>query len=77
MTKEEVIERFCNLQKEVSDVIGWQHAADCFCHLSLSGSYQNEGKALEFIEKVVRKELVLHKMQTKPTIRQDIFDDLT
>jgi len=55
MRQNEVIERFCALQKKVHDHIGYETAADCFCHMSsgLPRDYQNQGKALEFIEKAV------------------------
>ena len=60
MTKNEIIEALCQLQRTVSEHIGWQHAADCFCHQASKtypGSYQNDGAALAFIVAAVQAQI--------------------
>jgi hypothetical protein len=68
MEAKEVIERFCKLQSEVQDVLGWDNAADCFCGKgglwgmdsyggAFESGYRNDGEALEFIEDAVREKL--------------------
>jgi hypothetical protein len=56
MTRNEVLERLCLLQFEVANHLGeWHNPADCFCNKSPPvENYQNAGKAVEFIERVVR-----------------------
>lgn len=58
---DEVVRRLCILQRDVSDLIGWDHAADCFCiespNKTYEDGYRNEGKALEFIEQAVREKI--------------------
>jgi hypothetical protein len=59
-----VIKRLCELQRDVSDVLGYHNAADCFCgqgglyasHTS-SDAYRNDGVSLEFIENATRAAL--------------------
>ena len=65
MKPEEIIERLCLLQSEVNEHMGWKHSADCFCKKggfwdmkNPENYYHNEGKALEFIEEAVRKEMM-------------------
>ena len=56
LTKQETIERFCELQRKVAEVQGWKYAADCFCGADPflpALDYQNQGMALEFIEAVI------------------------
>lgn len=68
LSADDVIERLCNLQAEVQAAFCHNTAADCFCGKdgfwgsegyggTLEEGYRNEGKALEFIEQAVRKEL--------------------
>lgn len=66
MKHTEVIERLCILQAEVQQVIGFEHAADCFCGNSgfwasygynSATDYRNDGAALAFIEETVRARL--------------------
>ncbi len=60
-----LIERLCILQSEVmNDVIGYEHAGDCFCggartgrgywQLGMADHFRNEGLAVDYIERVVR-----------------------
>lgn len=64
----DIIRRLCKLQAEVSEYVGYQHAADCFCGEggfwdsdnydgTYAGGYRNDGKSLEFIEQAVREKL--------------------
>ena len=58
-----MIRRLCELQAEVSSVLGYDHAADCFCGedgfwpLRHPSDYRNEGLSVEFIEKATREAL--------------------
>ena len=62
MTRNQVIERLCILQRNVSDVLGWEHAADCFCDKAEHEyHYQNQGLSLEFIEQATRAALAQRK----------------
>jgi hypothetical protein len=62
VTRNRVIQRLCALQYIVhKDVIGFDHAADCFCGKGgmwesesyTESEYRNDGAVLEWIEKVV------------------------
>ena len=53
MTKQEVIERFCQLSATVGNHLHNEYAHDCFCHKSLSGDFQFNAKIIEFIENAV------------------------
>jgi len=68
MTRKQVIARFCALQAEVAHgAIGHSTPNDCFClnpaegglheRFETEGLWRSEGKALEWIERVVRAEL--------------------
>lgn len=68
LSAQDVIERLCTLQAEVSDHIGHSSPADCFCcrggFWSVEGyggthrqGYRNAGLSLEFIETAVREKL--------------------
>lgn len=60
---QQMIRRLCELQAEVSNVLGYDHAADCFCGedgfwpLRHPSDYRNEGLSVEFIEKATREAL--------------------
>ena len=67
---EDVIERLCKLQSEVTEHLGYQYAADCFCgkggfweSTDYDGThehgYRNDMKSIEFIEQAVRSRLSL------------------
>lgn len=67
----EVIERFCALQAEVAEHIGYDKAADCFCgkygFWNVEGynpekDYRNDGAALEYIEKAIREKILKEKL---------------
>lgn len=68
MTRQEVIARYCRLASDVWNAVGQAASPnDCFCgegglwrspaYASTPSSYQNDGAALEWIERVVRAEL--------------------
>lgn len=59
MTKDQVIERFCNLATTVnSKKFNFTRAADCFCHQSdEQANFQFEEEVICFIEDAVEKEL--------------------
>lgn len=68
MEAKEVIGRLCLLQGVVTEHIGFDYAADCFCKESgfwssddyggtFDEGYRNDGKALEFIEQAVREKI--------------------
>lgn len=70
MKADEVIERLCKLQTEVSDVLGYDHPADCFCNkggFKNAGreSYRNDGVSLEFIEAATRAALAARPGSTR------------
>lgn len=76
LSADDVIERLCKLQADVQDALGYQHSADCFCGRggfwdvkgyggTFDDGYRNDGKALEFIERVVRKALAAKTQQGK------------
>ena len=52
MTKQEATQRLCALMGVVQSHLGWQNASDCFCGDS-ELTYQNDGLAIEYIEKLV------------------------
>lgn len=75
----DVVERLCALQSEVANYLDdWSSAADCFCGRggfwnATSGyggtfeeGYRNDGKALEFIERVVREAIKTPPQQQEP-----------
>jgi hypothetical protein len=52
--------RLCKLMGEVNEALtSYESPADCFCEEQRArlDSYQNDGKAIEFIERVVREAL--------------------
>ena len=64
MEKQEIIQAFCEIQRTAHEHIGFDTAADCFCHRSLPDdktigtfSYQNQGFALEFIREAVAEKI--------------------
>jgi len=65
LTRREVIERVCELTKEVADHIGYDHPTDCFCGTGQAwresftdDDFRHAGKTIEYIERVVRASLV-------------------
>jgi hypothetical protein len=66
MTRKDIIEAFCVLQRDAQEHIGFDHAADCFCSLRTketlyADNYQNDGAALEFIQKAVAEKIKAEK----------------
>ena len=56
MTKKATIIKLCRIQFRAANHLGWNFAADCFCNDNLD-NYQNEGKALDFIDAAVNEKL--------------------
>ena len=68
MNKREVIEQFCKIQRQAQKHIGFDYAADCFCHESEGrnpNNYQNDCAALLFIKDAV-SEKIQAEIQTGP-----------
>lgn len=75
MTRQEVIERLCLLQDEVSTHLNsYINAADCFCGkggfwgtagYSDEVGYCNEGISLEFIESAVSEKIAWEKFAAR------------
>lgn len=60
MTKQQVLERFCNLAKKTMEKhFRYAKAADCFCGDNPNGmvNFQFDEEVMEFIEKAVDKAL--------------------
>ena len=59
LTKDDVIRRFCALQIDVSNTLGWNYSyGECFCpNVHPEKKYENTGRSLEWIEKLVRSKL--------------------
>lgn len=64
----DAIERLCKLQGVVTEHIGYEYAADCFCggggfwgakdyDGTFKNGYRNDGAALEYIEKAVAEKM--------------------
>ena len=64
----ELIERLCQLQREYAEVVGYSVPRDCFCGNGgfwrigdnwpeSRPGWQNDGSAVDFIERVVRNAL--------------------
>lgn len=65
----EIVGRLCQLQSEVSELLGYDEPADCFCRDPDHGglghevgeNYRNYGRSLRFIEAAVREALGVKK----------------
>lgn len=58
LTKQEVIESFCNLATDVnSTVFDYKLASDCFCGAPCSGDYRFDSEILDFIVDAVQNKI--------------------
>jgi hypothetical protein len=81
MNRKEVIEKLCSLMSRANNLVGWHHPADCICGESderktawegAGAEYQNDGAALQEIERLIGAELEIRKAFCRSIHREDL-----
>lgn len=81
INKEKTIHDLCVLQWDANKHLGFETAADCFCHHSAENyggrrDYENQGFALQFIKDAVAEKIEREKEFIKKGGLQSALDEM-